>query len=201
MGICSRCGHIEMNSNRIHHLIPHNKKSDIICDKCYQFDRYHVFNQDVVWRENRRNYRNSYNTKHRKEVRNNKHRYVTENIEIIRAYNREYGKLKSREDVNFRLSRQLRNRLNIALKNEYKLGSAVRDLGCSIDFLKIYIESLFLLGMNWKNQGRGLGKWHLDHIIPLAAFDLSDRNQFLKACHYTNLQPLWEIDNLRKGSK
>jgi hypothetical protein len=51
--------------------------------------------------------------------------------------------------------------------------------------------------MSWENYG----KWHIDHIRPLTSFNLSDENQQLKAGHYTNLQPLWASENVRKGAK
>jgi len=93
----------------------------------------------------------------------------------------------------------LRNRLNDAIKNSYKNGSATRDLGCTIPELKQYLESNFQTGMTWDNHSpKG---WHIDHILPLSSFDLTDRDQLKKACHYTNLQPLWAKDNLSKGNK
>jgi len=55
--------------------------------------------------------------------------------------------------------------------------------------------------MTWDNYGSGPGSWNIDHIIPLSSFDLTDREQFLEACHYTNLQPLWFEDNMEKGSQ
>jgi hypothetical protein len=58
------------------------------------------------------------------------------------------------------------------------------------------MESKFQPGMTWDNRGK---EWHIDHIIPLATFNLQDRRQFLVACHYTNLQPLWARDNMVKG--
>jgi hypothetical protein len=82
------------------------------------------------------------------------------------------------------------------LKRSQKTGSAVRDLGCTISELKKHLESKFQLGMTWGNRGK---EWHIDHIIPLAQFNLQDRQQFLIACHYTNLQPLWAKDNIVKG--
>jgi len=79
------------------------------------------------------------------------------------------------------------------------VGSAVNDLGCTIDELKARLESPFQPGMTWDNWG--LYGWHIDHIIPLASFNLEDREQFLKVNHYTNLQPLWCDDNWEKGCK
>lgn len=77
----------------------------------------------------------------------------------------------------------------------------MRDLGCTIEELKAHLESLFKPGMTWDNWGHTGDVWHLDHIIPLASFDLTDPEQVKLACHYTNLQPLWATENLQKGAR
>jgi hypothetical protein len=102
-----------------------------------------------------------------------------------------------------RIGNALRTRLYTALKKQSKRGSAVRDLGCTIaDFVK-YIERQFQPGMFWENHGapKEEGGWHLDHIKPLASFDLTDRKQLLEAVYFTNLQPLWQRENLRKHAR
>jgi hypothetical protein len=97
------------------------------------------------------------------------------------------------------LARGLRNRMNQALRRSAKGGSAVRDLGCTIPELRAHLEAQFAPGMSWDNWTTN--GWHIDHIIPLAAFDLADRKQFQKAAHFTNLQPLWAADNYSKGAR
>jgi len=141
---------------------------------------------------------NSYNLKEydRNRYRKNKKKKL--------EYNKIYENKRLKEDPNYKIARNLRRRLRDALKSGYKIGSAVRDLGCSTLELKKRFESMFYLHpttnaqMTWENYGNG---WHIDHIVPLSSFDLTDREQFLKACHYTNLQPLWAEENLKKGSK
>ena len=81
------------------------------------------------------------------------------------------------------------------LKRKERHSSPVLCLGCSIDHLKKHLSSLFKEGMTFENHG----EWHLDHILPLSSFNLTDKDQYKKACHYTNLQPLWAFDNLSKG--
>lgn len=113
----------------------------------------------------------------------------------IYAYRKKYKK----KNIEYKLSLNLRTRLCNALQRNTKSGSAVRDLGCSIEELKIYLESKFQPGMSWDNYG--YYGWHIDHIKPLSSFNLTNRNQLLEACHYTNLQPLWAKDNLSKNDK
>jgi hypothetical protein len=108
-----------------------------------------------------------------------------------------YDMYRYKNNIKRKLSCRLRSRLRDVIKNNYKSGSAVKDLGCTIDELKSYLESKFQNGMTWDNWS--LYGWHIDHIKPLASFDLSDRKQLLEACHYTNLQPLWAKDNLAKS--
>lgn len=123
--------------------------------------------------------------------------YKTRHIAKIRSYNNEYTIRRRKTDILFKLAFDLRCRLRLALKNGQKRGSAVKDLGCTVAELKAHLESHFLPGMTWENHG----KWHIDHKKPLASFDLTDRQQFFEACHYTNLQPLWAEDNFRKGAR
>lgn len=108
-----------------------------------------------------------------------------------------YNKQKS--NIIHTLRCLLRTRINTAIKSNTKTGSAVRDLGCTIPELKSYLESKFKPGMTWDNWSRT--GWHIDHIIPLSTFNLQDPEEFKKAVHYTNLQPLWASENLSKGNK
>lgn len=112
----------------------------------------------------------------------------------------QYESNKRKTNISYKLAHYLRSRLYKALKNNYKSGSAIRDLGCTIDELKLHLESKFQPGMAWDNCGK-FG-WHIDHIIPLSKFsNLSQLEQLKEACHYTNLQPLWAEDNLKKGNR
>lgn len=121
------------------------------------------------------------------------------NIEHSRRIGREYSKKKLIEDTNYLLSHHMRNRLRSAVKGGYKSGSAVRDLGCSIPEFVTWLEGKFQLGMSWDNYG--INGWHVDHVVPLVTFDLTDRGQLLKAVHYTNLQPMWAFKNRSKGGR
>jgi hypothetical protein len=87
--------------------------------------------------------------------------------------------------------------LNRAFKQKgfSKSGNSEQLLGCSWEELKAHIENQFSGGMCWENRG----EWHVDHIIPLSSGKTVEEVMVL--CHYKNLQPLWALDNLRKGNR
>jgi hypothetical protein len=128
-----------------------------------------------------------------------KRAWVAANAEHVSAYKKVYDANKMMNDLNYKLRINLRIRLATAVREGAKAGSAVRDLGCSIEELKAHLEAKFTSGMSWENWGR-MG-WHIDHRKPLAAFDLTNEAQAKEACHYTNLQPLWRLDNIAKGAR
>ena len=106
-----------------------------------------------------------------------------------------YKRKRYRDDPIFRFKQTVRSSLNIRLAGRGK--GVLRYLGISIPKYRIYLESKFLPEMSWGNYGP-FG-WHIDHIVPISAFDLADTAQRSRAFHYTNTQPLWAVDNWKKG--
>lgn len=146
-------------------------------------------------------YDQQYRLKNLEKLKEKRHKYFQNN----KTKEYEYIKRKRHKDINFKIANNIRTRTRSAIKEDFKTGSAVSDLGCSIEKLKQKLESMFYCNpktgeiMSWNNYGR-FG-WHIDHIIPLSSFDLSNRQEFLKAVHFSNLQPLWFFENLSKGKK
>ncbi len=101
-------------------------------------------------------------------------------------------------DPQYRLRRLLRSCLKQAIKHDWQGGETIARLGCSVAELRVYLERLWAPGMSWDNFGR---LWEIDHIQSLSLFDLTDPQQVSTACHFTNLQPLWALDNRRKWNK
>jgi hypothetical protein len=104
-------------------------------------------------------------------------------------------------DPAFRFLTNIRRRVRTAMEKSgvrpsYTVQQAEADLGCPVAVALTHIASLFKPGMNWNNWS--LHGWHLDHVEPLSSFDLSDPAQVRKACHISNLQPLWSRENYIK---
>ena len=114
-----------------------------------------------------------------------------------KIFARVYDKERKKVDVGYKMLRNIRKRLWHALKKYKKSNSTLKLTGCTLEQLKKYIESKFEDGMSWDNYGT----WHVDHIIPCAQFDFSDPEQQKICFHYTNLQPMWGEDNMRKGAR
>lgn len=114
-----------------------------------------------------------------------------------REQQRIYAFNRRKTNALYKLKKTLRNRTRLALKRKrWANNSRLQDyIGCSLPDLKLHIERQFQPGMSWNNHG----SWHIDHIIPLDSAETAEA--MYKLCHFTNLQPLWSTDNLKKGSK
>lgn len=187
-----------------------------VCVSCYK-KQYYEMNKDKIDTVNKLNYDLKYKVKH-EEIRCvhcttafvPKHssakccsRKCSDKLWKINnnEYVNQWHKDHYHNSVERRLATCIRSRTNKALKGSYKQYSVTEFLGCSPDYLIKHLESKFVNGMTWENYGKGSDRWNVDHIIPLASFDLTNREQFAKACNYTNLQPLWEPENIRKGNR
>lgn len=132
-------------------------------------------------------------------LRNNK--YLESKKDIINQRRKQYRKNPT---PNGRVSKILRDRFHkviVKMKKGVKCCSWRELVGCSVDDLNTHIKSQFKEGMSWENHGNGEGKWNIDHIIPLIKFDLTKLEEQRKAFHYTNMRPIWFVDNMRRSRK
>lgn len=171
--------------------------------KYYQKNKNEIQKQSKKYYQNHKEKSHEYNKIYYQNNKVKAQKYYQDHKEKAKIYEQEhkeerqeYRKKRLKNDPNFKLACYLRTRLYLAVRKNQRKGSAVQDLGCTILELKVHLENQFKEGMNWKNHG----KWHIDHKIPLISFNLLDREELLKAVHYTNLQPLWAEENRIKGS-
>lgn len=114
-------------------------------------------------------------------------------------YEKKWRKKQRETNPLFTLIECLRGRINKTIQLNRKSARTIELLGCSIELFKQHIELQFTKGMTWQNHKRS--GWHIDHIKPCSSFDLSKPEEQRKCFHYSNLQPLWAIDNLKKSDK
>jgi hypothetical protein len=119
------------------------------------------------------------------------------NAEYFKQQKTVYYLARKQADPKFAMLTRLRRRINHFVSGDNKSATTAELIGCSYEFFIEHIESLFTPGMTWDNRS----KWHIDHIIPCAAFDLSDPAQRRTCFHYTNMRPLWAKENQAKGAK
>lgn len=156
----------------------------------------------AVNKEKKQEYQKEYYLKNKKKAKELAKEYYKNNKNDIKQYKKIY-KQNNRDKINERARNYRNNNVNakiaaltrtriretLKLNNARKSNSSVKLLGCSIDFLREYLESKFTIGMSWETHG--LYGWHIDHIVPCISFNLSDPEQQKLCFHYTNLQPLW----------
>jgi len=139
----------------------------------------------------------NYKESNSKQIAERTRAYNQANRENHRGRKLDYQR-RYREGKTQRLAHNLRNRLSKFIRRSSGRASTEKILGCSFKEFTVYIERQFTRAMNWENYGRA---WHIDHIIPCAAFDLTDPAQAARCFHFSNLRPLKAVDNLRKNAK
>jgi len=125
-------------------------------------------------------------------------KWMKANREQVAMARRKNRKRRYATDIQFKLANIIRSRLIRVLKGRRKGVKTLDLLGCSLNELKLHLESGFDERMTWHNHGT---YWHVDHIIPLAVFDLTDEQDLRLACNYRNLQPLEATANMKKGAR
>ena len=161
-------------------------------------------------REQKIKYQKMYSLKNKEQKGKYQKMYYTENIIYFKDYSKQYRSLpenkkqatdrdkrRRQNDNNYRLTKVCRTRIWQALKGKNKSASTMELIGCSIDELWNHLESKFKSWMTKENYGL----WHVDHIIACSKFDLTDPYQQKICFHWSNLQPLKAIENLKKGAR
>jgi hypothetical protein len=139
---------------------------------------------------------NAWNTANCEKMSAYRRQWLIDNADRFRAAKTAYYLKRKRQDPGFDILTRLRRRINHFVSGNNKSASTEALIGCSYDAFAKHIESQFADGMTWENRC----EWHIDHIIPCAAFDLNDPEQQRQCFHYTNMRPLWAHENRRKGA-
>ena len=133
-------------------------------------------------------------------------RYYDKNQPILMKKSVARRAIKRRTDAHTKIRDNLALRMRLALReqNLTKRNTTNQLVGCSIKFLKKYLEEMFYPNpetnemMSWKNYS--IKGWHIDHIRACSKFDLSDEKQQKECFNYKNLQPLWAKENILKSN-
>jgi len=192
---CKKCG-------KTYYVLTH-KKEKALTDKLYrESHKKECFNRARKWRQNNKQHKHDMDKKYRlshMEKHNEGNRlwrkHHPEKNRLVQFNN--YHKHK-KFDPRFKLARNLRKRVREALQGKFKFDSTEKLVGCSFDECWAHLEKQFVPGMTRENYGV---IWHIDHIMPCSSFDLNIEDEQRKCFNYTNLQPLFAEENLRKGSK
>ena len=197
---CSRCK-VEKELTEFHKKKTTKDGLSNSCKSCvkeyskkhYQANKEYRKEQIKEYRKNNKENVKEYKKKHYQANKKKIKEYQKANKERINKLRRDRKKV----DPLFKMKGNLRTRTSIAFKNKgYNKNTKTQEmLGVNWEVCKAHIERQFTKGMTWDNQG----EWHIDHIIPLAS--ANTKQELKKLCHYSNLQPLWAVDNIIKSAK
>lgn len=175
------------------------------CKECTRaYDRINKQKNQEKIKEQQKKYRK----KHKEHLNEQRKIWGSNNPEKVKANAKKYRKnnkdkinekrkQKRHNNINFKLRTSISNRIRMAIERGSKNTSSINLIGCSIEKLKTHLEKQFTDGMSWDNYG----EWHIDHIKPCCSFDLSKESEQKQCFHYSNMQPLWALDNLKKSGK
>lgn len=192
--------------------------------KKYYANREAIISQVQQYYQEHKQQKKEYNRKYREKNKNilkakrdakrnelnEKNRIYRNNPEVKekeKIYRKEYkarnrNKIKEYEKTPWvKISINLRTRIRRVLKTFgcKKSNKLIELCGCTSEFLKKHLESKFKEGMTWDNYGTY--GWHIDHIVPCSLFDLTKEWQQKSCFKYENLEPCWQMDNLKKNNK
>ncbi|GAB2938259.1 hypothetical protein [Hafnia psychrotolerans] len=208
MKICDRCK-IEKSST----LFVKNKRTkDGLHNWCRQCSsdykkEYHLKNREKILKRKRDEYVaapekskarvSAWYEENKERKQEYDQQYNTLNRDKKTAQGNEWVK-KNRDSPQWKGMRKVTRGLQQWANGTYKMTFSIKYCGCTPDEFKAHIERQFSPEMTWLNYGKS---WTFDHIKPLSSFDLSDINQMIKACHFTNIQPLTASANAKKGKR
>jgi hypothetical protein len=171
-------------------------KSNGVSSKCKKCHNIRAGERKKLKRKNDPEYRKLMNRKRTERLTRRK-KEDPEYRKLINRKKEARNVMREERDPVYKLKRKLRYSLRDSFRRKgyTKKTQSYKLLGEEWSVVKEHFESLFTEGMSWDN----MGKWHIDHIIPLSS--AKNEDEIVKLCHYTNLQPLWEKDNLEKSNK
>jgi len=195
-----------------------------ICLKCKQTQSISNFNKDSYKPDGYCSYcKQCKSKKDKKWVVNNRDKYsvyfknwVLNNKEKYNEYQKQYqlnnrdkinklaskNQKKKRQDPKVKLHQAIRSRINERIKQigTVKSKQTLKIVGLeNWDLLREHIEKQFTEGMTWNNYGNTPNSWSIDHIVPISSAVTEE--QVYELNHYTNLRPMWHIENIKKGNK
>ena len=109
----------------------------------------------------------------------------------------EKDKQRRKEDETFRIMTNIRTRIHNVLKQN-KTDKTDKLLGCNKTQLHYWLSYQLHDDLTWDNYA---DVWQIDHVVPLAFFDMTDQKQQLLAFNWSNLRPLYSDDNSFKNDK